>query len=207
MIWNLRLILQPGIALWAADRLLRLARLFLPSYKTHSVPSKGTISLLTPSTIKLTLPTRMTWKAGQHFYVLLPTLSKLPFETHPFTAANIPGDSEASFIIRVRDGMTGRMKAMIDGAGTEVVEVTGRLEGPYGSAKSLKGAKGVIIFAGKSSYNTTSSRPGTHRVGGSGISFAVSNLLQIIADAKKGRSACHHVRIVWMVKSKSKFWV
>ena len=146
-----QLTFQPGIALWAADRLLRIARLFLPSLSLFSattpLASAGTITLLTPSTIKLTLPTRTTWKAGQHFYVLLPTLSRLPWETHPFTAAGIPGDGEVSFVIRVRDGMTGRMKAAVKEGNTGSVQ--GRVEGPYGGSGCLRGVDGVVIFAGK----------------------------------------------------------
>ncbi|KAI9637640.1 uncharacterized protein MKK02DRAFT_7981, partial [Dioszegia hungarica] len=179
--------IYPGIALWAADRLLRIARLFLPTLSLFSastpLASTGTITLLTPSTIKLTLPTRTTWKAGQHFYVLLPTLSRLPWETHPFTAAGIPGDGEVSFVIRVRDGMTGRMKAAVKEGNTGSVQ--GRVEGPYGGSGCLRGVDGVVIFAG-----------------GSGISFAVAHLLQIAADAKAGKTACRHANVIWMVKSK-----
>ena len=42
-------------------------------------------------------------------------------------------------------------------------------------------------------------------IGGSGVSFAISHLLQIIRDARDGKSRVRTVRIVWMVKSRRMF--
>jgi hypothetical protein len=39
-------------------------------------------------------------------------------------------------------------------------------------------------------------------VGGSGVSFAVSHLLQVIRDAKAGKPHPRQFSIIWMVKSR-----
>ncbi|WVR09402.1 hypothetical protein IAU60_006469 [Kwoniella sp. DSM 27419] len=203
--------IYPGAGLWAADRLLRVARLVIlnklwirPSLSTKSIPSKATISALTPSTLLLTFNTpseHLNWSAGHHFYVVMPGMSRFPWEAHPFTASTIPArpghgteNGELAFIIRVRDGFTKRMKDRLDevrkekGLSIEAdceVEVQAAVEGPYGVASNHKGYQGVLMFAG-----------------GSGISFAVANLLQILQEIRQGKSRVRFISIVWMVKSR-----
>ncbi|WWC90459.1 uncharacterized protein L201_005394 [Kwoniella dendrophila CBS 6074] len=203
--------IYPGAGLWAADRILRCLRLIVlnklwlrPSISAKDIPSKATISLLTPSTLLLRFDTpseHLNWSAGHHFYVVMPGMSRLPWEAHPFTAATIPlnpghgtGSGELAFIIRVRDGFTKQMKNKIDKVRKEKglsiedkldVEVSAAVEGPYGEKSDLSGYEGILIFSG-----------------GSGISFAVSNLLQILKDIKKGKSRVKFISIIWMVKSR-----
>ncbi|WWC63559.1 uncharacterized protein I303_106163 [Kwoniella dejecticola CBS 10117] len=203
--------IYPGAALWAADRLLRVLRLVIlnklwirPSLSASEIPSKATISLLTPSTLLLrfTSPSEhLNWSAGHHFYVVMPGMSRLPWEAHPFTASTIPARpgqgaeaGELAFIVRVRDGFTKRMKDKIDAEkkakGLAIddrldVEVTAAVEGPYGEKSDMSGYEGVLMFSG-----------------GSGISFAVSNLLQILREIREGRSRVKFISIVWMVKSR-----
>lgn len=168
---------QPGIGLWAADRLFRLLRIFflnklwlaLPSAKTPSIPSNATLKLLTPSTLMISFQnpsSYLQWTAGQHFYVILPGLSRLPWEAHPFTATTIPGEAdmglgvgELTFIVRVRDGATKRMKDAVDkerkaqGLGIDEecsIVVPGAVEGPYGEMRRMDMYDGVIIVAGES---------------------------------------------------------
>ncbi|WWC71328.1 uncharacterized protein I206_105282 [Kwoniella pini CBS 10737] len=203
--------IYPGAALWAADRIIRVLRLILlnklwirPSLSASEIPSKATISLLTPSTllVRFTSPSEhLNWSAGHHFYVVMPGMSRLPWEAHPFTASTIPSKpgqgteaGELAFIVRVRDGFTKRMKDKIDEQKKEKglsiddtldVEVTAAVEGPYGQKSDMSGYEGVLMFSG-----------------GSGISFAVSNLLQILREIKEGRSRVKFISIVWMVKSR-----
>jgi len=189
--------IYPGIGLWAGDRLFRIIRLIILNrlYPT-SPPSVATLHLLTPSTLKITFPNpaHLKWSAGQHFYLILPGMSRLPWEAHPFTATTISG--ELTFIVRVRDGFTKLMKDKVDeerkarGLGIEEgedvgINVMGVVEGPYGIGRDLSRFNGVLILAG-----------------GSGISFAVAHLLQIIREAREGKSKVSHVKVVWMVKSR-----
>ena len=194
---------QPGIGLWAAERLLRILRLVvlnrlwrvIPTPCGSNLPSSATLTLLTPSTLKLSFPrTTLSWSAGQHFYVVMPGMSRLPWEAHPFTAATTSSCENLEFIVRVRDGFTKRMKERVDeerkalGLGLDdecSIQVKAAVEGPYGGKRSLSSYEAVLILAG-----------------GSGVSFAISHLLQIIEEAKAGRSRIKNVQIVWMVKSK-----
>ncbi|ODN90700.1 hypothetical protein L198_06016 [Cryptococcus wingfieldii CBS 7118] len=221
--------LYPGVGLWAADRILRLLRIV---YYNHIYPSKAIlppeepssplspkrssnckthttaqITLLTPSTLLLTIPRpspRLSWNAGQHFYISIPGVSRWPWEGHPFTAASVPGmmeedgaeNDQLAFIVRVRDGFTKRLLRYVEenlpgggygrkGMEKQAVGVRAAVEGPYGPRNEVREYDGVLIFAG-----------------GSGISFGVATLLQIIRDAKKGKSRVKHVTIVWMVTSR-----
>ena len=49
-------------------------------------------------------------------YLIMPTISKIPFEAHPFTLANMSGiecpQGEATFVIRARDGQS-NMPALV----------------------------------------------------------------------------------------------
>ncbi|ORY35674.1 ferric reductase like transmembrane component-domain-containing protein [Naematelia encephala] len=204
--------LYPGVGLWAADRLFRILRVLIlnhlwkviPSPTAANLTSTATLTLLTPSALMVTFETPsqyLRWHAGQHFYVIMPGMSRLPWEAHPFTAATIPknpelgADSgELTFIVRVRDGFTRRMKEAVDterkaqGLGVEEhckISVKAAVEGPYGEARDLRRFDSVLILAG-----------------GSGISQATSNLLQIIREAREGTTQVKSVQIIWMVKSR-----
>lgn len=204
--------IYPGIGLWAAERIFRALRLILlnklwvqvPSPTANNIPSRATLTLLTPSTLMVSFPAPMPqlkWKAGQHFYVVMPAMSRLPWEAHPFTATTVPArpefgatSGELTFIVRVRDGFTKRMKDAVDaerkarGLGVEEhvkIEVPAAVEGPYATVDSKKGFDGVLILAG-----------------GSGISYALSHLLQVIREAREGKTKVKRIRIIWMVKSR-----
>lgn len=219
--------LWPGIGLWAADRLARILRLVIlnklwlvvPRPNASNIPSSATLTLLTPSTLMVTFEnpaSTLKWKAGQHFYVVMPGMSRLPWEAHPFTAITIPEPAgsrekgELSFVVRIRDGFTRLMKERVDeerkARGLPVDEqcsmkVQAAVEGPYGLAEDLSGYDAVLIFAGKQIFSPCS-RPLSTYPGGSGISFALSHLLQIIEEARVGRTRVRSVKLVWMVKSR-----
>jgi predicted ferric reductase len=167
--------IYPGIGLWAADRLFRILRLFIlnklwtviPSPTAANLPSTATLTLLTPSTLKISFQTpspHLSWAAGQHFYVVMPGMARLPWEAHPFTASTIPKhpgsgteSGELTFIVRVRDGFTKRMKKQVDkerkaqGLGVEEeckIEVKAAVEGPYGHVRKMDMYDGVLVVAG-----------------------------------------------------------
>lgn len=170
----------PGFVLWGFDRLVRAIRLvYLNTFCTPAPapPSEKAISAspdiqdaivthLSNDTVRLVVRRRrafgMTWKSGQHIYLILPTVSLLPFEAHPFTPASIPhslsDDKEQTvdleFIIRGRDGFTKRLLeyARSDdveaGSNAEGKEVKVLLDGPYGQPPNLATYDSVVLFAG-----------------------------------------------------------
>lgn len=112
----------PALVVWAFDRVLRFARVLWNNsgrFGSKHTSSVATVELLSADTIRLTLRRQMKWTPGQHAYVVLPTVSDIPTEAHPFTIASIPssldgtkGDEEKDvvFIIRGRSGFTGRLR-------------------------------------------------------------------------------------------------
>ena len=98
----------------------------------------------------------MTWRPGQHAYVILPTVSEIPTEAHPFTIASIPnaldgtsGDKEKDvvFLIRGRSGFTGRLRDHAEKNG--VCTVPAFVDGPYGCPPDLTKYNTCILIAGR----------------------------------------------------------
>ena len=126
----------------------------------------ASVELLTSDTVKLTLRRQMTWSAGQHAYVILPSVSKLPTEAHPFTIASIPqsidGSSELVFLIRAQGGFTARLRELATRKGAPS-SVPAYIDGPYGNPPDLKGFSTCVLIAG-----------------GSGISYTLPLFLDIV---------------------------
>lgn len=149
----------PALVLWAFDRVLRLVRLVwnnrLRFSKTHE-HSIATVDLLSEDTVRLTLRRHMSWKAGQHAYVILPTISEIPTEAHPFTIASIPQsldgtngaeEKEVSFLIRGRSGFTGRLREAATSKGNHTVPAF--IDGPYGCPPDLTVYSTCVLIAGE----------------------------------------------------------
>jgi ferric-chelate reductase len=131
---------------------------------------------VTENFIRLTVrrPSQFQWKAGQTAYLMLPTVSAFPMESHPFTIASCDsaqtsklGEStdttlwkELVFFINVRNGMTKRLKQAVD----EGRPINVLVEGPYGDAHDFN------------CFNTC-----TLIAGGTGISYTLPVFMDIIA--------------------------
>jgi ferric-chelate reductase len=152
----------PAVALWALDRALRFARLFWNNTRWRRSSdagkyARGTVELLSADTLRLTLTRRMdAWTPGQHAYLVLPGVSTLPTEAHPFTIASAPhsfdgtpgpAEKELVFVVRTRDGFTGRLR---ERARDGKFEVQALVDGPYGTPPDLSGYSTVVLIAGQS---------------------------------------------------------
>jgi ferric-chelate reductase len=146
----------PGFLLWGLDRIARFGKTIWNNsiWSSTKRQSTGTIEVLSTDTLRLTLRRRISWTPGQHAYVILPSVSSLPSEAHPFTIASIPGpldgsaDSEEKdlqFIVRSHGGFTQRLLALGQ-KGTR--EVPAFIDGPYGSPPDLAGFSTVVLIAG-----------------------------------------------------------
>jgi ferric-chelate reductase len=148
----------PAFVIWAFDRLVRVVRILINNTIWRGVKdehSHGTVELITEDTIRLTLRRPMNWKAGQHAYVLLPSVSTLPTEAHPFSISTIPGsldgsagakEKDVTFLIRTRTGFTGRMRAHALKAGK--FSVPAFIDGPYGNPPDLSHYSTNILISG-----------------------------------------------------------
>ncbi len=115
-----------GLALWLLDRLASLARLAINSLTSP----KPEIEVLSPDVVRVTIPSRLTWKAGQHAYLRTAT------QSHPFTLAS---PTEATFLIRGHRGFTARLL-------TSTPRIA--LDGPYGSPPDLNAYATVLLVTG-----------------------------------------------------------
>jgi ferric-chelate reductase len=153
----------PGFILWGLDRLMRAGRVFWntsiwhPNAKEYS---QATIEMLSGDTLRMTLKCRASWTAGQHAYVMLPSVSALPTEAHPFTIASAPGALDGSadpvekdvvFIIRARAGVTYQM---LDIAKRGTFRVPAFMDGPYGFPPNLTPFSTVVLVAGQYTFSS-----------------------------------------------------
>lgn len=164
----------PALVIWGFDRSLRLGRLIWNNRVwpgTSSNNSHASVELLTQDTVRLTLRRKMHWTPGQHAYVVLPTVSNLPTEAHPFSIASIPHsldgtegptDKDVTFIIRGRSGFTRRLREHAGRKGAPD-SVPAYIDGPYGCPPNLKMFSTCILIAG-----------------GSGVSYTLPLLLDLV---------------------------
>ncbi len=152
----------PALVLWALDRVLRALRVIWNNrlrFLGGSKYSLATVELVSDDTIRLTLTRRFGWKPGQHAYVTLPTISRIPLEAHPFTIASIPGKSRADvpddsednqvvFLIRGRSGMTGRLRHFATRENLSTFSIPALVDGPYGYPPDLLTFTTSILIAG-----------------------------------------------------------
>lgn len=160
----------PGFIFWALDRLLRLGRLssinLLSSpHPSGTVVSTSTIECISRDTVRLSVKRSRniasSWKAGQHFFLIAPGISTLPWEAHPFTPATIADESNSlsdsssdrnvqlDFIIRGRDGFTAKLlrRASLK-EGAQPVSSMVLVDGPYGHPPELGVFDTAILIAG-----------------------------------------------------------
>jgi ferric-chelate reductase len=163
----------PALLIWAFDRFTRVCRLLINNRiwrGTSSKYSQATVDLINDDTIRLTIKRNMTWKAGQHAYVLLPSVSTLPTEAHPFSISTIagsldgsdgPAEKEITFLVRTRGGFTQRMRAQAQRQGK--FDVPAYIDGPYGCPPDLSSFDTSILVCG-----------------GSGVSYTLPLLLNLV---------------------------
>ena len=163
--------------IWGLDRFIRLLRLVVFNHSYFGF-KKGTgkmdanIELLSPGFVRLRVlrPPHFHWSPGQAAYLIMPGVSTVPFEAHPFTIASVDtadekpqGDDaptmekealagagpywkELVFIINVRSGFTKKLREVAEKSGKTKVFV----DGPYGSPPDLKEYDTSVLIAGGS---------------------------------------------------------
>ncbi|KAK7062720.1 hypothetical protein VNI00_000208 [Paramarasmius palmivorus] len=169
----------PCLLIWGLDRLIRGIRLVLFNHSYFGFSSSAraldaTVELMSPECVRLTLkrPPHFHWSAGQTAYLIMPTVSTLPFEAHPFTIASVDtsgskrndnastpdnagevkpdaGPSsfwkEVIFLINPRDGFTKRLAEIA--AREETIKAY--VDGPYGHSPDLSSYDTIAFVAGQ----------------------------------------------------------
>ncbi|KAH7925255.1 hypothetical protein BV22DRAFT_452820 [Leucogyrophana mollusca] len=212
----------PSFVFWALDRFIRACRLvvFNHSYfgwKSGSGTMDATTELLSEHVVRLRLrrPPHFHWAPGQTAYLIMPSVSRLPFEAHPFTIASLdsslftsvgtevkaetkeqlsdkhhladlgsssPFWKELVFLINVKKGFTKRLQEVAATNGKVKVFV----DGPYGPFPNLGSYDTSVLIAG-----------------GSGVSYTLPVLLDIIECVRNGKSDCRRVVFIWAIREAS----
>lgn len=182
-----------AIGFWAFDRVYRVIRLvFINSGNSAAI--KAVIECVSNDAVRITLPNRyINWSAGQHVFLTLPGVSALPLESHPFTIASIREPTPEGhknqplvFIIRAMNGFTRHLyDYAVSNPGKPAAVL---VDGPYGRPPSVNTFSSVVLLAG-----------------GSGVSFTLPLLLDIISSVQRKESTVRRVLFVWSVKHHGRF--
>lgn len=212
----------PSFLIWALDRFIRVMRVIVFNYRYFWFGGKrdsldATVELLSPHFVRLRLarPPHFHWSPGQTAYIVMPGVSRLPTEAHPFTIASVetpaaeladastdlekekaktksefscePYWRELVFLVNVRGGFTKRLAERAHKG--EKVKVL--VDGPYGLTPNLKDDDEVILVAG-----------------GSGVTYTLSTFLGVVNDVRAGKSACRKLVWIWAIRDSSHIdWV
>ncbi|KAG2151631.1 ferric reductase NAD binding domain-containing protein [Suillus bovinus] len=210
--------IYPCFIIWGLDRLIRSVRLVVFNHSYFGFKSGSTMDataeLLSDDFVRLRFhrPSHFHWTPGQTAYLIMPSVSCLPFEAHPFTIASLnstlfdvpnerkptsekraaisfaegtlgrsaPFWKELVFFINVREGFTARLKdAALKGDKVKVF-----VDGPYGPSPNLGSYDTSVLVAG-----------------GSGVSYTLPVLLDIIERVRIGESRCRRVVFIWSIRN------
>ncbi|KAI0644003.1 iron reductase [Trametes meyenii] len=214
--------LWPCFIIWGLDRAIRLGRLIFYNhlyfgFSATSHHLDASVELLSPHLVRLHLsrPPHFKWTPGQTVFLAMPSVSKFPIESHPFTIASVdaryalkgvqdateaekaqiagedvdatPYWNELVFLIHVREGYTRRLANAAEKG--EKVKVL--VDGPYGFSPNLDNDDIVVLIAGSS-----------------GVSYTLSTFLGVLSHVQKGKSKCRKLVFVWCIREASHIeWV
>ena len=173
MRWHLSLVstsfaayFWPALIIWGLDRIIRVSYLIWKNrmwYWKTSDKDLAHVELLSNDMVRLTLRRKMHWEAGQHAYLILPSLSKLPSEAHPFTISSVPyrldgshdeKEKDVVFLIRAQGSFTSKLH---EHALKEELPSTfpAFIDGPYGTPSNHKSYSTCLLIAGGSGISYT----------------------------------------------------
>ncbi|KII85014.1 hypothetical protein PLICRDRAFT_178779 [Plicaturopsis crispa FD-325 SS-3] len=141
----------------------------------------ATFETLPERMVKVSIPTKLTWHPGQHYFIRFLALGVHGFTSHPFSVVSLPSEGLEVYL-RVHDGITARLATFaLTGKSSRVL-----LDGPYGGlAVPLSRYEKVLLIAG-----------------GSGFSF----VLPVLQDLVRGMgddTPCKHIEVVWAITQPS----
>ena len=176
--------IMASAVLYVLDRLLRLVKSRITSAYIRPLPELDVTRVEVPSI-------NAGWRAGQHIRLRVLTLQMgwLAWaETHPFTIANASHSPEGMVLLCKRAGDwtrklfdVAKVSNKEGGMGSRVKVV---VEGPYGGP-------GHTIYSSFSAAVLV--------VGGSGITYALSVIQDLIKKDLKGESRVKSIDLVWSV--------
>ncbi|KAI0794429.1 ferric reductase NAD binding domain-containing protein [Fomes fomentarius] len=176
------------IVLYGASWLVRYGRMLY-----HGVHSGVTYEELPEDMVKIIIPTQIKWRAGQHFFVRFLDLGIHAASSHPFTVSTLDdlqqSEGEGGGIrimeiyARVHGGITARLAAVAASQSLRTSYVM--LDGPYGGVEgNIKTYDRVLLLAG-----------------GSGVTFLVPLLLDLVQSYDPETTKTRKVHLVWVMRT------
>ncbi|KAG5636484.1 hypothetical protein H0H81_007849 [Sphagnurus paluster] len=174
------------MGLYGLDRVVRLLKTRISTAIIRPLPELNTTRIEIPNINR-------GWRAGQHIRlrVLSSGLGLFGWtEVHPFTIANVSGTEEGLVLLAKKSGRW--TSALYDMAKTSGYTEAGHghrvkvaVEGPYGGpCHAIFASYSAAIFV----------------VGGSGITFALSSIQDLIREDLAGRSRVKTITLIWAVQ-------
>lgn len=179
-----------ALIVWGFDRGLGFLRMFLVNKGWFlCVPSKReetsscTCELLEGEVVRLTVRRPLfKFSPGQHAFITMPGVALARYEQHPFTIANIPNSrGDVVFLVKGQTGFTRRLINRLEADVDD--QLNCYLEGPYGTPHDLNHFGSAVLIAG-----------------GTGITYSISHLMEIVRQSKAGNSAVARVRVIWNIR-------
>ncbi|KZV96012.1 hypothetical protein EXIGLDRAFT_833941 [Exidia glandulosa HHB12029] len=196
--FNFKYYMWSAFVMWAFDRFCRTlhvaynARVWRYLFLQKNNSTKAEAELFDDDAIRLTFHLPAPWRPGHHVYVTIPAVSRWPLEAHPFSIATHPREQQVNdgngrrvvLVIRPQGGLTKRLADYLQIGVPR--ELTLLVDGPYGTPPSVLSYSTVILIAG-----------------GTGASYTLSYLLDVINNYKSNSCAARRVVYIWAVKARS----
>ncbi|PCH37162.1 hypothetical protein WOLCODRAFT_140747 [Wolfiporia cocos MD-104 SS10] len=186
--------IEIAAALYGFDRLVRLIQTRIVTAHLRPIPELGMTRIEIPSV-------NAGWRAGQHVRIkVLSTGMGVTgwAESHPFTIASVAksrGEEGLVLMCKKAGDWTNKLFEVAQRTEYEA-ESVGRnvkvvLNGPYGGPGHalIHSYSGAVIVTG-----------------GSGITYALSTIQELMQKSSEGASRVRHVELVWSVADPSSLW-
>jgi hypothetical protein len=203
-----------GVGVYGFDVLFRMIKTRLCTARLVPMPS---LSMTRVEVLSL----NSGWRAGQHVRLRVLSFHMGWFgwsESHPFTIASVAGDGGLVLLCKRAGDWTEKLYALSkhvgygdEGAMERAVKVI--IEGPYGSHSLgfVLHCSGVLFihnhfhFAGGPGYTVFASySAAVFVVGGSGITFALAALQELVQADLAGKSRVKIIELIWSVQDPCK---
>jgi NAD(P)H-flavin reductase len=160
------------VGIWASERLIRLARLVLFSWKGLNWSTLNAVAAIEDiegeHLLRLTVSTALSYApaAGTYYFLYFPSTFSL-WENHPFTLSGWShrpdGQTDLHFLVKEQKGATRKLVRRTKRAGNRL-ELRVWLEGPYGRAAPLHTYEHVLMvgFTPESNPMMSGLRPFLH---------------------------------------------
>ncbi|KZT71167.1 hypothetical protein DAEQUDRAFT_707501 [Daedalea quercina L-15889] len=180
-----------AVGIYGLDRILRMVKTRVATARLRVIPELGMVHIEIPHI-------NAGWRAGQHLRLKVLSLGMGIWgwtEPHPFTIASVSksprGDGLVLMCKKAGDWTT-RLYSLahkgMDGESASGKRVTVLIDGPYGGPGNtvLSSFSGAMIVAG-----------------GSGITYALSTVEELLETRAAGSSRARMVELVWSIQNHS----